>query len=104
MIKNALEATQEGGVVTIDCESGGDRVLFQVHNDSAMPEKVQLQIFKRFFSTKNEPGHGIGTYSMKLLGERYLGGEVFFRSDEASGTTFTLCIPCKQAACSSANP
>ena len=104
MIKNALEATAEGGVVTVGCETRGNQVLFHVHNASAMPEKVQLQIFKRSFSTKNEPGRGIGTYSMKLLGERYLGGKVSFSSDEASGTTFMLSVPRKRKAHSEVDP
>jgi signal transduction histidine kinase len=30
---------------------------------------------------------------MKLLGERYLGGSVEFRSDEAAGTTFSITLP-----------
>jgi len=30
---------------------------------------------------------------MKLLGERYLGGEVSFTSEEATGTVFTLRLP-----------
>jgi hypothetical protein len=93
MIQNALEASAADGVVTIGCERRGKDVLFTVHNSTAMPAKVQLQMFKRSFTTKEQQGHGIGAYSMKLLGERYLGGKVSFTSDEASGTTFTLSIP-----------
>lgn len=38
-------------------------------------------------------GRGIGTYSMKLLGEHYLRGQVDFTSDEANGTIFTITLP-----------
>jgi signal transduction histidine kinase len=92
MIKNALEATPVGGEVQIGCGQEDGRVLFWVHNDGAMSEGVQLEIFKRSFSTK-EKGRGLGTYSMKFLGERYLGGEVSFTSNAENGTTFTLSLP-----------
>ncbi len=93
MVKNGLEATPSGGVVTIACADGGDEVAFTVHNTAVMPEEVQLQVFQRSFSTKGESGRGVGTYSMKLFGERYLGGKVGFTSDEARGTTFRLTLP-----------
>ena len=94
MIKNALEATAAGGVVTVRCRPKAKRhVVFSVHNPGVMPADVQLQIFQRSFSTKAASGRGIGTHSMKLLGERYLGGKVAFVSREPEGTTFTLTLP-----------
>ena len=94
MIKNALEATPAGGVVTLRCGPEGARhVVFSVHNPGVMPADVQLQVFQRSFSTKAASGRGIGTHSMKLLGERYLGGRVAFVSREPEGTTFTLTLP-----------
>jgi hypothetical protein len=93
MIKNALEATEAGGTVTLSCEETPAEVIFRVHNTAVMPEEVQLQIFQRSFSTKEQPGRGIGTYSMKLLGERYLRGRLTFTSGAPEGTTFTLALP-----------
>ncbi|MHB8902919.1 MAG: ATP-binding protein [Thermoguttaceae bacterium] len=93
MIKNAVEATPEGERVTIGCEDRGRHVAFVVSNPTVMPEKVSLQIFQRSFSTKGEAGRGIGTYSIKLLGETYLGGRVSFTSRDPEGTTFTLVVP-----------
>lgn len=94
MIKNALEATGPGGTVTVRCceEPSGD-VVFSVHNVGVMPEAIQMQVFQRSFSTKAASGRGIGTHSMKLFGERYLGGKVEFTSREPEGTTFTLTLP-----------
>ena len=45
------------------------------------------------FSTKSSTGRGLGTYSMKLLGERYLGGAVSFSSSAEHGTVFTFELP-----------
>jgi len=95
MLKNALEATPAGGAVSIACAEHGDEVLFSVHNEQVMPDDVQLQVFQRSFTTKGQPGRGIGTYSMKLFGEQYLGGKVEFTSTASQGTTFTLAVPKK---------
>jgi signal transduction histidine kinase len=93
MIKNALEATPVGQTVSIRCESRESDLEFHVHNPEVMPREVQMQIFQRSFSTKSGRGRGIGTHSIKLLGERYLGGHVRFASSEGQGTTFTISLP-----------
>jgi nitrogen fixation/metabolism regulation signal transduction histidine kinase len=93
MLKNGLEATAQGQTVTLSCTDRGDSAEFTVHNREVMPAEVQLQIFQRSFSTKSEPGRGIGTYSIKLLGEQYLGGKVDFTSREPEGTLFVLTLP-----------
>jgi signal transduction histidine kinase len=87
MTKNALEACPAGGTVTMACTAAGDRVTFSVHNPAVMPEFVQLQVFQRSFSTKGA-GRGLGTYSMKLITERYLQGQITFESTAEGGTTF----------------
>lgn len=92
MTKNALEASVPGQTVTIGCRDEGDQVAFWVHNDTYMPENVRLQIFNRSFSTKGS-GRGLGTYSMKFLTERYLGGRISFVSTESGGTVFTARYP-----------
>ena len=93
MLKNALEATPPGGSVAMSCAEQGDNVAFAVHDDQVMPEQVQLQIFQRSFSTKGQIGRGLGTYSMKLFGERYLAGKVSFTSQSPEGTVFRLVLP-----------
>jgi signal transduction histidine kinase len=57
-----------------------------------MSESVQRQVFQRSFTTK-ELGRGLGTYSMKLLSERYLNGNVSFTTSPKQGTTFTARYP-----------
>jgi signal transduction histidine kinase len=92
LVKNALEAVDEGGAVTLGSYAKGDSVCFTVHNLTVMPDKVQRQIFTRSFSTK-ESGRGLGTYSIKLFTEKYLRGKVSFVSDAKEGTRFTVCYP-----------
>ncbi len=74
-------------------KESADRITFTVHNPGVMPEEVQLQLFQRSFSTKADEGRGIGTYSVKLFGERYLKGQVSFVSRAPDGTTFQLSVP-----------
>jgi signal transduction histidine kinase len=88
MLKNALEASGAGMTVTATCDiSTANRVRFSVHNETVMPDHVRAHVFKRSFSTKGL-GRGLGTYSIKLLTERYLGGRVWFESAAGKGTTF----------------
>jgi signal transduction histidine kinase len=92
MVKNALEASRPGDTVTIGCAKENDNAVFRVHNTGSVPADVGGRIFKRFFSTKGD-GRGLGTYSMKLLAESYLGGKVWFTSDDEKGTDFYVSIP-----------
>ncbi len=95
MAKNALEASQTGKVVTISCTEKDDFIDISVHNESVMPREVKLQMFQRSFSTKGA-GRGIGTYSIKLLLEKYLHGKISFTSEEGEGTTFIASFPKNQ--------
>ncbi|MGE4441709.1 MAG: sensor histidine kinase [Desulfomicrobium sp.] len=92
MLINAFEATPAGGVVSVGLRRERDRAVFQVVNPGVMEESVRLQVFKRSFSTKSQD-RGLGTYSIKLLAENYLGGEVGFSSVEPAGTTFWVSLP-----------
>ena len=92
LVKNALEAIPAGETVTMFCESSEDKITFCVHNPGVMPTEVQLQVFQRSFSSKGTDGRGIGTYSVKLFGERYLKGAVSFVSREPEGTTFRFTL------------
>jgi len=88
LLKNALEASGTGMAVTATCtmpEPG--RVRFSVHNETVMPDHVRAHVFQRSFSTKGA-GRGLGTYSIKLMTESYLGGRAWFSSAAGEGTTF----------------
>jgi signal transduction histidine kinase len=75
--------------VTLGAKATDQAVEFWVHNPGVMPREVQLQVFHRSFSTKGV-GRGLGTYSIKLLTERYLKGTASFKSSPEEGTVFTV--------------
>ncbi|MFZ1613128.1 MAG: ATP-binding protein [Holophaga sp.] len=97
MAVNAMEASPVGGSVRIqaDVETTGCR--FSVRNSGCIPEDVASRIFLRSFSTKAGKGRGLGTYSMKLLGENVLGGEVGFNSTPEEGTRFFMFLPSNES-------
>ncbi|MBK8661764.1 MAG: ATP-binding protein [Ignavibacteriales bacterium] len=92
MVKNALEADPAGSTITISCFPGDQKVVFSVHNTTFMPQHVQLQIFNRSFSSKGK-GRGLGTYSMKLLSERYSKQDCFVRISKGTRYHFLRPIP-----------
>lgn len=96
MLVNALEATPTDGVVSAGLRLEEGSAVFWVANPTVMAESVKLQVFKRSFSTKGSD-RGLGTYSIKLLAENYLGGKVGFTSEEPAGTTFWVRLPALQA-------
>ncbi len=87
MLKNAIEATSINKTIKLGCFQNGEYIRFWVNNPTFIPEETQKQIFQRSFSTKGT-GRGIGTYSIKLLTERFLKGNVGFKSTQEDGTTF----------------
>lgn len=93
MITNALEATAKNGVVKIWLEHDGDFLSFCVWNSQQIPQEIATRIFQRNFSTKEQAGRGVGTYSMKLFGEKVLGGKVSFTSSKEDGTVFKFTHP-----------
>jgi hypothetical protein len=97
MVVNALEATAEGGEVRLTGRADTEGVAFEVWNAGAIPEETARRVFERYHTTKPGGGRGLGTYSMKLIGERYLGGEVGFATDEEDGTRFFLRLPARPA-------
>lgn len=93
MLENALEAAAPGATVKLAVRREDGEVQFTVWDPGVIPPAVSARIFQRFFSTKPGDGRGLGTYSMKLIGEKLLGGKVSFTTSAEEGTTFRLSLP-----------
>lgn len=94
MIKNAMEAGSQEETIKIYSRWNETRnyVIISVQNSQVMPYASQMQVFKKSFSTK-DVNRGWGTYSIKLLTEKYLKGKASFRSNESEGTIFSIELP-----------
>lgn len=89
LLKNALEATPPGGKVVIGAEDRVEKIRFRVKNEILIPKDIRMQLFQRSFTTKGI-GRGLGTYSIRLLTEDYLKGQVSFVSNETERTVFMI--------------
>jgi len=97
MLLNALEATEDGGTVRLVASVIGSEIMWEVWNRAYIQPEVQLRIFQKHFSTKGSMGRGLGTHSLKLLGEKYLRGKISFNSSINEGTTFCFRLPINPA-------
>ncbi len=93
MLNNALEASQSGDKVKLEVSFENKKITFSVWNRQIISDKNRLRIFQRNFSTKNNLGHGLGCFLMKLFGEKCLHGEVGFSSNHEDGTHFWIHLP-----------
>lgn len=91
LIKNALEATPVGGLVSADCRRRESMVEFRVCNPGVIDPAVRVRLFAPNPSAKGA-GRGLGTYSIRLLCEA-LGGQVGCTSQAETGTVFTVTLP-----------
>jgi K+-sensing histidine kinase KdpD len=104
MLINACEASDADCDVIFEAKRIKDEIVFSVWNHKAIPESIRNRIFQRNFSTKDGIGRGLGTFSMKLIAERLLGGRVYFQSSNGEGTRFYLCLACEPDAACTLNP
>jgi len=92
LLKNAIDACSRGGTVKISSFMEGGLVVFRVEDDGVgMDEKTQEDIFKPFFTSKQE-GSGLGLPICRRMAE-ILRGSLTVQSAPGKGTVFTLAFP-----------
>jgi PAS domain S-box-containing protein len=100
VIKNAVEATADGGQISIYSEmahqSGQSGVLVRVvDNGVGIPEQLQSKLFSPFVSTKEESGTGLGLWVSRSIMEKH-GGSIRLSSNgepNTRGTTVSIFVP-----------
>lgn len=93
LFQNAVEASRRGDRVELFCGAGEEGgVVFRVLNPAVLTDDVRAHLFERSFTTRG-PGKGVGAYRAKLLGERFLGGTVSWRSQAPEGTAVSVALP-----------
>lgn len=92
LIKNASEAMNRKGTLTIRTHCQNDAVFFEVcDNGGGILPEIQEQIFTPFYSSKKE-GSGLGLSIAKEIIENH-NGSLTFTSIPKEGTTFTVQLP-----------
>jgi two-component system nitrogen regulation sensor histidine kinase NtrY len=96
LIKNAIEAMQKPGTITVTCEE--KRIGFTEHlvisvedQGSGIVIKSKEDVFEPYFSTK-ENGAGLGLSSVQRIVHEHE-GRIYYKSKRGFGTTFIVEIP-----------
>jgi len=99
LLSNALEAMPNGGTLEVGAEviNGGHQVQLWVSDTGrGIPDYLQGEVFKPYFSTKKDKGlsHGLGLWWARLYLEG-LGGAIDFQSHSGTGSRFVVKLPVK---------
>lgn len=89
LLKNALEATEEGKNVYVTLDKVDQEVIIKIKDEgTGIPEEVLPKIYRAYFSTK-EDGSGIGlTFSRKIIEKHE--GELTLLSNSSNGCEFQI--------------
>lgn len=94
LVLNAIQASPEGGIVELNAEEVGSRVLLTVCDDGpGIPEDMLETIFEPFFSSKPPPlGTGLGLSTSRRLVENMF-GTLEASNRPSGGACFTVNLP-----------
>jgi signal transduction histidine kinase len=93
LMRNAVEASPNGGVVQVSAASQDDCVVFMVRDTGpGIPEEDLGRVFEPFFTTKGCTRTGLGLSScMGII--RSHGGEISLSCPPGGGTIIHVCLP-----------
>lgn len=95
IVKNAIHAMPEGGMLRVSTQTRGDDALLRVSdNGVGMSEEVVGKIFEPYFTTRDF-GSGIGLTLVYKVVKEHL-GDISVISREGQGSTFTITLPVPQ--------
>ncbi len=95
LVKNAIEAIVDGGVVVVRGSSEEGLLEVRVSDDGpGMDEETASKLFEPFFTTKGGKGNGLGLPLVKNAVEAH-GGEIRCETTLGEGTAFVLRLPLK---------
>jgi PAS domain S-box-containing protein len=90
LLKNAVEASPEGGVVTVTASPAPEEsVLLRIHNHGVVPEELRATFFQKYATMGKASGTGLGTYSARLMA-RVQDGDIDMQTSAQAGTTLTV--------------
>ena len=93
LVKNATDAIEESGQITVRLEDRGEDFVMSVEDTgSGIDEAVLEEIFNPFFTTKGSEGTGLGLYIVYNETEK-MGGDIDVVSTKGKGTTFRVRLP-----------
>lgn len=99
LILNAMDATEEGGIIEIRTSREAQWLRIDVRDDGhGVPEELRSRIFQPYFTTK-VTGTGLGLFVCQNIVEQN-GGRIELTETSAAGTTFSVFLECGEQAVS----
>ena len=98
LVGNALKFTPPEGVITVRVAADGNYATVKVTDTGpGIPEALQPQLFQKFTrlaqkTTRADEGYGLGLAIVKTIVDAHK-GQVWVKSQEGQGSTFTVSIP-----------
>jgi signal transduction histidine kinase/ActR/RegA family two-component response regulator len=90
LMRNAIEASPEGGEVSVAALAGpGETVVLRIHNHGAVPASVRGTFFQKYATSGKAGGTGLGAYSARLMA-RVQDGDIEMQTSKDAGTTLTV--------------
>jgi two-component system sensor histidine kinase HydH len=95
LLMNAVQASPDGGLVTIRTELRGREAVISIGDEGqGIPHEIRKQIFFPFFTTKKE-GTGLGlSIAYKIV--KAHGGKITVTNNSRKGTIFEVHLPLKR--------
>jgi len=96
LIKNAIEASPEGGTIRVSIDtverSGQGFHSIDIHNIGVVPLEICENFFKPYTTSGKDGGTGLGTHNALLVARTHK-GDIRFTTSEDEGTHVTVHLP-----------
>lgn len=92
LLKNAAEASPEGGEITVRLSQEGPLAEVFLRNRGEVPKAVRERFFEKYATAGKATGTGLGTYSARLM-LRVMGGTLSLNTEEPGHTTLIVRLP-----------
>ncbi|MFP5259968.1 MAG: ATP-binding protein [Acidobacteriota bacterium] len=91
-IVNALEASPEDGLVTVDIRPEPDATRLVVTNAGEVPPEIRARMFDKYVTQGKRGGTGLGAYSAQLAAKAH-GGRIALDEDTPGRTVVVVTLP-----------
>lgn len=98
LLTNAIKYTPMEGDVSLNVDKNENGIMIKVSDTGyGIPDDQKHKIFSKLFradnvKSKDTDGTGLGLYLVKSIVD-YIGGKIWFESQEDKGTTFYILLP-----------
>jgi len=92
LLRNAVEASDEGAQVFVDLFEDSEEFTIAISNGRSVPVEIRETFFEKYTTAGKRGGTGLGTYSAALM-TRAIGGKIEMETSNEAWTRVTVRIP-----------